>query len=81
MEISAKIDSLMAQSATADSSETSPFRAGVVLRRKLFEQLSGAGRVTEVSAPAGSGKTYLLRSWIQRSGHRGERRLGFGTAR
>ena len=27
-----------------------------------------AGRVTDVSAPAGSGKTLLLRSWIDESG-------------
>jgi hypothetical protein len=59
----------MARSATTDGSETSPFQAGVVLRRELFERLSGAGRVTEVSAPAGSGKTYLLRSWIREAGH------------
>ena len=43
-------------------------RAGVVSRPGLFELLSGAGRVTEVSAPAGSGKTLLLRSWIGESG-------------
>jgi LuxR family maltose regulon positive regulatory protein len=58
----------MAESATADRSEASRFHAGVVLRRELFEQLYGAGRVTEVSAPAGSGKTYLLRSWISEAG-------------
>ena len=38
--------------------------AGVVLRPELFERLSRAGRVTEVSGPAGSGKSVLLRSWI-----------------
>ena len=37
---------------------------GVVSRRALFERLGAAGRVTDVSAPAGSGKTVLLRSWI-----------------
>ena len=36
-------------------------------RRALFEQLASAARVTLVSAPAGSGKTYLLRSWIGES--------------
>jgi LuxR family maltose regulon positive regulatory protein len=41
---------------------------GVVSRRALFERLGGAGRVTEVSAPAGSGKTFLLRSWIGEAG-------------
>jgi len=36
----------------------------VVARRSLFEVLSTAQRVTQVSAPAGSGKSVLLRSWI-----------------
>jgi LuxR family maltose regulon positive regulatory protein len=35
----------------------------VVSRLGLFGRL-GAARVTVVSAPAGSGKTVLLRSWI-----------------
>ncbi len=43
-------------------------RDGVVARPGLFELLDGAGRVTEISAPAGSGKTLLLRSWIGQSG-------------
>jgi len=43
-------------------------RDGVVSRPGLFELLSGAGRVTEVSASAGSGKTLLLRSWISETG-------------
>jgi LuxR family maltose regulon positive regulatory protein len=34
----------------------------------LFERLAGAGRVTLISAPAGSGKTMLLRSWIAGAG-------------
>ena len=37
---------------------------GVVCRPSLFARLSEAGRVTVLSAPAGSGKTVLLRSWI-----------------
>jgi LuxR family maltose regulon positive regulatory protein len=36
---------------------------GIVSRPRLFEGL-GAARVSVVSAPAGSGKTVLLRSWI-----------------
>jgi LuxR family maltose regulon positive regulatory protein len=40
----------------------------VVVRRELFGRLSQAGRVTEVSGPAGSGKSVLLRSWIDESG-------------
>jgi len=40
---------------------------GVVPRPGLFRRLEAA-RVTVVSAPAGSGKTVLLRSWIAESG-------------
>ncbi len=43
-------------------------RGGIVSRRALFERLGRAGRVTQVSAPAGSGKTFLLRSWISAAG-------------
>jgi LuxR family maltose regulon positive regulatory protein len=42
--------------------------AGVVCRPALFERLATAARVTQVSAPAGSGKTLLLRSWIAEAG-------------
>jgi len=40
---------------------------GVVVRPGLFGRL-GAARVTVVSAPAGGGKTMLLRSWISHTG-------------
>jgi LuxR family transcriptional regulator, maltose regulon positive regulatory protein len=40
----------------------------MVLRRALCERLGGAGAVTVVSAPAASGKTCLLRSWIVEAG-------------
>jgi LuxR family maltose regulon positive regulatory protein len=40
----------------------------VVARRALFAQLTGAERVTVLSAAAGSGKTVLLRSWIAAAG-------------
>jgi LuxR family transcriptional regulator, maltose regulon positive regulatory protein len=40
----------------------------VVSRRELFGRLGSAGRVTDVSAPPGSGKTMLLRSWIGKPG-------------
>ena len=43
-------------------------RGGIVSRSALFERLGRAGRVTQVSAPAGSGKTFLLRSWIGAAG-------------
>ena len=41
-----------------------PGAGGVVARPELFGRLGAAARVTVVSAPAGSGKTVLLRSWI-----------------
>jgi LuxR family transcriptional regulator, maltose regulon positive regulatory protein len=40
-----------------------PGAGGVVARRALFDRLRGPARVTVVSAPPGSGKTVLLRSW------------------
>jgi LuxR family transcriptional regulator, maltose regulon positive regulatory protein len=42
--------------------------AGVVARPGLFGRLGGLARVAVVSAPAGSGKTVLLRSWIAEAG-------------
>ena len=45
-----------------------PGAGGVVSRPGLFERLGASARVTVVSAPAGSGKTVLLRSWISESG-------------
>ena len=45
-----------------------PVTDGVVLRRALFGQLAEAERVVQVSAPAGSGKTTLVRSWIAEAG-------------
>ena len=43
-------------------------RDGVVARPALFHRLAQAQRVAEVSAPPGSGKTILLRSWIAECG-------------
>jgi LuxR family transcriptional regulator, maltose regulon positive regulatory protein len=40
----------------------------VVSRPALFARLGTSARVTVVSAPAGSGKTVLLRSWIGEAG-------------
>ena len=51
------------RSGTADA-PVAPAVRGVISRHALFGRLGGAARVTEVSAPAGSGKTVLLRSWI-----------------
>ena len=42
--------------------------AGTVLRPLLLGRLGSLARVTVVSAPAGSGKTVLLRSWISEAG-------------
>ena len=45
-----------------------PGAAGVVARPRLFGRLGAPARVTMVSAPPGSGKTELLRSWIGQAG-------------
>ena len=50
-------------------------------RPGLFGRLGASARVTVVSAPAGSGKTVLLRSWISEAGLAGQRRVGAGGAR
>jgi LuxR family transcriptional regulator, maltose regulon positive regulatory protein len=43
-------------------------KGGVVIRQGLFQRLNGPARVWLVSAPPGSGKTVLLRSWIGEAG-------------
>jgi LuxR family transcriptional regulator, maltose regulon positive regulatory protein len=43
-------------------------RSWLVPRRGLFELLGASERVVLVSAPAGSGKTFLVRSWIATEG-------------
>ena len=50
--------------------ERVPARAQWVRRRQLFERLSATppGGVALVCAPAGSGKTILLRSWVEAEG-------------
>jgi len=45
-----------------------PGTGGVVSRPGLFERLGASARVTVVSAPPGSGKTVLLRSWLGEAG-------------
>ena len=42
----------------------------VVARPELFRRLADSARVTVVSAPPGSGKTVLLRSWLGQAGLR-----------
>ena len=49
-------------------------KKGIVSRGELVGRLAEAARVVIVSAPAGSGKTFLLRSWIA------EARLSDSTA-
>jgi LuxR family transcriptional regulator, maltose regulon positive regulatory protein len=41
---------------------------GVVSRPRLFGRLAAQARVSVVSAPPGSGKMVLLRSWISWAG-------------
>src|SRR5262252_10246641 len=45
-----------------------PGAGRVVSRPALWDRLAAAARVTVVSAPPGSGKTVLLRSWISEAG-------------
>src|SRR5580693_8558720 len=45
-----------------------PVTGGVVSRCALFGRLAEAERVVQISAPAGSGKTVLMRSWIAEAG-------------
>ena len=52
-----------ARSETTTTSVAPVARGGIVARRGLLGRLAEAARVTVVSAPAGSGKTLLLRSW------------------
>src|SRR4029077_9989908 len=57
--------------APADESATHaapPVAGGVVSRCELFGRLAEAERVVQISAPAGSGKTVLARSWIAEAG-------------
>ena len=58
----------MGSAAGSETADAPAVRGGVVCRRELFERLAGAGRATQISAPAGSGKTVLLRSWIAGAG-------------
>jgi LuxR family transcriptional regulator, maltose regulon positive regulatory protein len=53
---------------TPDVPAVPAVRSGVVLRCALFGRMAGAERVVQMSAPAGSGKTVLMRSWIAEAG-------------
>ena len=66
---------------TADVPAAPAVRGGVVSRRALFGRLVEAERVVQISAPAGSGKTVLVRSWIAEAGLAGAGRVGIGGPR
>jgi LuxR family transcriptional regulator, maltose regulon positive regulatory protein len=57
-----------AQTGAADLVPAPAASGGMVFRDGLFARLGAAARVTQISAPAGSGKTSLLRSWIGEAG-------------
>ena len=59
---------VVADSGAAVEHADSGARAWLIPRPGLFELLGAARRVVQVSAPAGSGKTFLLRSWIAAEG-------------
>jgi len=50
------------------ATEVPTVRGAVVSRRALFGRLAEAQRLVQISAPAGSGKTVLVRSWIAEAG-------------
>ncbi|MEU9443488.1 LuxR C-terminal-related transcriptional regulator [Streptomyces sp. NPDC048304] len=56
------------RSQSADARTVPAVRGRIVSRPALYARLAGAARVTTVSAPAGSGKTFLLRSWVRETG-------------
>jgi LuxR family maltose regulon positive regulatory protein len=56
------------QTGDAEPASIPAVRRGIVFRRGLVARLGRAARVTQISAPAGSGKTFLLRSWIGEAG-------------
>jgi LuxR family transcriptional regulator, maltose regulon positive regulatory protein len=59
---------VVADSGAAVEHADSGGSAWLIPRPGLFELLGAARRVVQVSAPAGSGKTFLLRSWIAAEG-------------
>src|SRR5215467_13624234 len=60
--------SVVADSTAATGYAGSVVQPWLIPRPGLFELLNTAERVVLVSAPAGSGKTFLLRSWIVAEG-------------
>ena len=53
---------------TPDVPPAPPISGGVVSRSALVGRLADAERVAVLSAPAGSGKTVLMRSWVGEAG-------------
>jgi len=53
---------------TAERTREPATERGIIPRPELFRRLSRSRRVTSVSAPAGSGKTLLLNSWVREAG-------------
>ena len=56
------------ESGVVDVPAAPAVRGAVVSRRVLFGRLADAERVVQISAPAGSGKTVLVQSWIAEAG-------------
>ena len=59
---------VVADSGAVVEHAASGVRGWLIPRPGLFELLDAAGRVVQMSTPAGSGKTFLLRSWIAAEG-------------
>src|SRR5262249_23265367 len=55
-------------SAVGSGGAARPGAEGIVSRPRLVGRLGASARVTVGSAPPGSGKTVLLRSWISQAG-------------
>ena len=55
-------------SAAVSGDAARPGAEGIVSRPRLVGRLRASARVSVVSAPPGSGKTVLLRSWISQAG-------------
>ncbi len=71
---------IVSDSGVAVEPAASGVRSWLVPRPGLFELLNTGERVALVSAPAGSGKTFLLRSWIAAEGQ-GDRVAWVSVAR
>ena len=67
--------------ASSASPPSDPARPGLIDREQLLAALDRAAerKVTVISAPAGSGKSSLLRTWAERARH--DRRIAFVSVR